>query len=338
MVFRRIICNTIPFQALIYCTGRRLFLPFYHTISDTNLPHIQHLYKVKSPKEFEKELDFILKYYKPITTTELTDLTVNQEKIRKRVFLLSFDDGLREMYDIVFPILRRKGVPALFFLNSAFIDNKDLFFRYKASVLYDALIHTNSSVLNRMEKKTGRSFASNPEIRNWLLAIPYTNRNYLDELAQNIDLDFQQYLIDQKPYLTSSQVLEMAQCGFDFGAHSIDHPYFSELSLTEQLHQANESLKYVYQKLGRKHPSFSFPFFDNEVSKSFYEKLHSDTNPCSPHLIFGSSGMKNDEFPYVLHRLCMEKSGTSGPNFIYTEYIKYIIKAILHKNCREHPL
>jgi hypothetical protein len=35
------------------------------------------------------------------------------------------------------PILRRKGVPATVFVNSDFVDNQDLFFRFKAALIID---------------------------------------------------------------------------------------------------------------------------------------------------------------------------------------------------------
>ena len=45
-------------------------------------------------------------------------------KLDRRCLHLTFDDGFRELHDVVAPILLRKGIPATFFVNSAFIDNK----------------------------------------------------------------------------------------------------------------------------------------------------------------------------------------------------------------------
>jgi peptidoglycan/xylan/chitin deacetylase (PgdA/CDA1 family) len=338
MVFPRMVHKILPFQALVNFSGRKLFLPFYHTVSDIELPHIKHLYQVKNTQEFEKELDFILKHFKPVTASELLDCIGNRKKIRHNSVLFSFDDGLREMYDVVFPILKRKGIPALFFLNSAFVDNKDLFFRYKASVLYEYIGSAKSSLLPLVENTVNVPLKSNADVLKWLLSVNYSNREELDHFAKRIGVDFSQYLIDWKPYLTFGQISEMVVNGFNFGAHSIDHPYYSELSLKEQLRQSNESVQFVREKFGVKQAYFSFPFFDDGVSLSFYKEMFSDLNPNKPNLIFGSSGLVKDEFPLALQRLCMEKSTSTGEDFIYMAYFKYIIKTIVRRNTRKHLL
>ena len=47
----------------------------------------------------------------------------------------ALDDGLSGCHRYIAPLLRKKGIPASFFLNNRFIDNKSLFYRYKASLL-----------------------------------------------------------------------------------------------------------------------------------------------------------------------------------------------------------
>ena len=52
-------------------------------------------------------------------------------------FLLTFDDGFREIYDIIAPILLDKGIPATFFISSGFLDNRELCYQHKASLLVE---------------------------------------------------------------------------------------------------------------------------------------------------------------------------------------------------------
>ena len=65
---------------------------------------------------------------------------VNGEKqLSQGKVFLSFDDGLREVYTIIAPILKERGLPATFFITTDFIDNKKLFYRNKASLLIEAI-------------------------------------------------------------------------------------------------------------------------------------------------------------------------------------------------------
>ncbi len=101
----------IPIKSLLKI-NTPVFQPFYHVVSNDKLPHILN-YNYRNTYQFEKELDFYLKYFKPVSLSEL----MTGKKLPKKVFHLSFDDGLKECAEIIAPILLRKGVPATFFVN-----------------------------------------------------------------------------------------------------------------------------------------------------------------------------------------------------------------------------
>ena len=118
------------FDRLIRWSGQTSIFPFYHTVSPEHLPHISHLYRVLKPAEFEKDLDQLLLCFEPLS---LGDYLENRGGGRtKPNMVLTFDDGLKGCYDFIAPLLKKKGVPATFFLNNRFIDNKGLFYRYTA--------------------------------------------------------------------------------------------------------------------------------------------------------------------------------------------------------------
>ena len=83
---------------------------------------------------YESSVWSVIKY-KPITTFELKKFITENSALPKNAFLLSFDDGLKEVFTTIAPILLKKGVPASFFINPCFIDNNELFYRYKISLL-----------------------------------------------------------------------------------------------------------------------------------------------------------------------------------------------------------
>jgi hypothetical protein len=120
---------------LISMTGQRILLPFYHVVSDEGKDHFKHLYPARSVDEFNADLDFIMKYFQPVSLIELIDLINSGKKPKKPVFHLTFDDGLSEFYNIIAPILKERGISATVFLNNDFIDNKQMFYRFKASLL-----------------------------------------------------------------------------------------------------------------------------------------------------------------------------------------------------------
>jgi peptidoglycan/xylan/chitin deacetylase (PgdA/CDA1 family) len=246
---------------------------------------------------------------------------------------LSFDDGLREFHDVAAPILLRKGIPAVCFLNSAFIDNADLFYRYKASLLIDRLQKRTGN--EEQENLVGTWFKENHLAQTAdyqsLLKVSYTKRHLLDELALLLGLDFNAFLRDQRPYLTSEEIASLIQKGFSFGSHSIDHPEYRFLTEEEQLRQTAESIRVIRLKFGISEKLFSFPFTDYEVKNSFYAKIFDPLQPIAD-LSFGGAGLKKDPVRRNFQRIAFEGTTMDARQILGTEYLYYMIKSIFGKN------
>jgi peptidoglycan/xylan/chitin deacetylase (PgdA/CDA1 family) len=298
--------------------------PFYHTISDENLPHINPLYKPKSTKAFEQDIDFLLKYF-DASPVETALLSVQQPEIlKKNAFHLSFDDGLRGVYEEALPLLYRKGIPATCFVNRDFTDNKQLFFRHKAALLIDRLNHReiSKSTQKEIENRIDKYFPENIPLSSRILSIKYSEQAVLDQLALLLDVDFGEYLKTKKPYLTSVELKEMQKKGFTIGAHSIDHPLFADLEEKEQIRQTLESCKYIKDTFGETKAYFSFPFSDEGLSDSFYKSIENQVD-----LTFGITGIHFRNGGKHIGRIDMEKYGKDAREAINKAFLKYLLKS-----------
>ncbi len=317
----------IPLEWLIRITGQRLFLPFYHTLQqDKPLPHIQHLYQLRTVKDFEKDLDYLLKNYDPISLEDLVIHIKNKQTFNKNTFFLSFDDGLREVYDLAAPILQKKGIPTTVFLNAAFVDNKGLFFRYKASLLIE---HLKTIKLLPASQKKLEQILQSKNTSKAILKVSYTNKETLDKVAELLGYDFQDFLKKEQPYLTSEQIKTLKNRGFSFGSHSIDHPLYNELDLSEQIRQTKTSQHFVNEHFKPNIKAFAFPFTDYGVSNSFFETIKKEE---VLDISFGTAGLKNDMENFHLQRFPVEALPFQMNELINTEYFYYFCKSFLGKN------
>lgn len=68
-----------------------------------------------SEQDFVAHLDYLSRDRVWIGGRELTAFSRGEASLPERSVLLSFDDGLADHFDIVFPLLKERGIPALFF-------------------------------------------------------------------------------------------------------------------------------------------------------------------------------------------------------------------------------
>ncbi|MFO7868924.1 MAG: polysaccharide deacetylase family protein [Bacteroidales bacterium] len=313
---------------LIQITSQKLMLPFYHTISEQRLPHISNLYTLKTIHQFKQDLEYICTYYQPISIEELRDIVYYEKKITKPIFHLSFDDGLKELYTDIAPILEKKGIPATFFINTDFIDNKALFYRYKVSLIIEE-ISQNKASLSALSTYFGIHTNKLNSIKQRLLAYKYNNITEIEKIALFLGLDFTEYLQKHKPYLSKNQTKELLTRGFSIGSHSMNHPHFKDIDTHEKKRQIHGSFNYLEKKLDIHSYYFSYPFSDESVEQDFFNWLYYDAH-CK--LSFGISGLKHDFSGKHLHRIPCEQGKKNVQDILKKEYLYYILKTFFNKN------
>ncbi len=313
------ISRLIP-EKMLFKTDAPFFLPFYHTVSNKELSHILN-YPYPNSAQFEEELDYYLKYFKPVSL----EYVLKNPHSKDKVFHLSFDDGLKECANLIAPVLLKKGIPATFFVNSGFVDNHALFHRYKASLILNEL-------LDKPSKKATQFLNTNELNEKNILQTDISKVDILDETANILGIDFSRVLKSQNPYLTTKQIIELKESGFSIGAHSKNHPEFWNISEEEQLNEIKQSMSWVVDKFNPSIKAFAFPFTDSGISLNLLQKLKLE-NICD--LTFGTAGVKHDECKSHFQRYPAEQSGDFKLNlkseFVYFKLRKTVGKAtVIH--------
>lgn len=308
-------CNIIPIKWLQKVSPIELYLPYHHLVTDYPSPHVSHLYTFKNVKEFEDDLRYLSKYFQTVTVEQVIEHVQNGSSLPKNSFLLTFDDGFKEVRTVVAPLLAKYKIPAIFFLNSSFIDNKELFYRLKVSLLIEEL-KKNPAVALVYAKHLGCSLQ--PEtIISHLKKINYNNKELADKIAGEIGFSFTDFLEKEEPFLTTGQVNELIEMGFTIGAHSKDHPFLPLLSTTEQIEQIDESTEILQNKFDLPHRLFAFPHSDSEVKQEVISNVLSK----GMDLLFGIQNQKLELHNKILHRFNAERPSISLRKQVKAEII-----------------
>jgi peptidoglycan/xylan/chitin deacetylase (PgdA/CDA1 family) len=305
--------------------GKKVIYPFYHHIITPEKDQLtRHIYRTKNEAEFRKDLSYFKKNFKSISLNEL-----QEPKTNELCFLLSFDDGLSNFYHVVAPILIEENIRAVNFINTDFVGNRALFFRYKMNLLIEKFQQNTLSSEQKINIQNilGLKLISIQTVTSALNEVKDHKNPIMDELCEILNIDVKAFLKSEQPYLTHEQIRLLRQKGFTFGAHSKSHPYYSELALEEQIYQTQESLNYLQKEFDIQAPAFAFPFSDDGVSQKFFQEF--------PNMIsFGTAGIKDEELGIEnIQRIPMEhQSVFSAETIVKGELIFYVLKRLLGKH------
>lgn len=333
MGFIKNILYSISNKKMISLINNQTIFPYYHIVKNKEVKHIKNLYKYKDTQQFEKDVKILIKYYKPINPKSFINSS-EEIKIPKNSFLLTFDDGLSEVYDIIIPILKKYHLSAIFFINPDFIDNKESLFKHDISIIVEALKTEQFSKKSLEKIKEILSVDSSKQLIDTIKKIKHSDRHLLKIIAKKLNIDLLNYVNSQKPYLTKENIKEMIDLGFYFGGHTMSHPRLQELGIEKQIIEILDSIKWLKSNFDIDYSLFAFPFWDKGIPRKLIDKIFEYDDKA---IIFGNSGIKKDIYPRMIQRFSLENPNKNIEKTIVTEnfykfYNKIIGQYKIHRN------
>jgi len=193
--------------------------------------------------------------------------------LRCPAVLLTLDDGFRNNAEVAAPILRRYGVPAVFFISSRHCTpGKYLWFIYLkmlgAHFPGDG-VTLNGKFISLQGKQRGVGIQ---ELTSRLLALkPHPHAMHVAIDAQLPPLESfvsAAVLADECAGMTAEQVRELGKDPlFTVGAHTVDHPYLTRCDTEEAERQISENKTWLERVTGSTCDLFAYPLddFDSNI-------------------------------------------------------------------------
>jgi peptidoglycan/xylan/chitin deacetylase (PgdA/CDA1 family) len=318
---------TIMYQALIASLRRRSIrhLPLtilqtltrggpciavYHAVTSDLPEHLRYLSVSREISCFRRDLDCFLRYFHPIALDALIDGIIGDVPLPPNAIHLTCDDGLREAMEVFAPMCRKKGVPATFFLTTAFLDNQHLGDRHFASLLLERIHRLSAgsrrSVMAILESKYPNCIVPSRDWKDLLLSTKSPgHRSVLDLVAELIGFDPAAWLKSARPYAEVSEVQRLIANGFTIGAHTVNHPHFADISIEEQVRQTVTSVKQLREMFNISCTTFAFPFGARDVSPCFYDEVQRE---CGVEVFFGVGSASPTAGNRLVDRISLDHS------------------------------
>jgi hypothetical protein len=218
--------------------------------------------------QFEAQLDELARRHAMIGWPELSARLSGERPLPPGACLLTFDDGVRDHYLNVYPALRSRGLPGLFFAL-AHAPGAGLVLGHKIHFLLARLgvAGLREAAQLRLTPEARAAYARAEE-RYWAngygggQAPEGGQRPEVDVLKSVLQRDlssqaddllshlFEEHIGPEAEaagafYLTRDQITEMAAHGMSFGGHSRSHPWFDWIGAARQAEEIEASAAWL---------------------------------------------------------------------------------------------
>ena len=216
-----------------------------------------------TPLEFENQL---LELKRTGVFVHPNELLLDPDRIiksKENYILITFDDGLKEQYELALPILKKLAIPALFFINTMNYVDKKVSLVHKIhlvrSVVDTASLYVNlKSFTNRALSKKQVHETESAEFKYFLnVVLDYeTQEKFINQLFLS---HFDEQIVLQDLYMNTDQVKELIKLGY-IGSHTHSHLPLGRYDYDTIKRELRISKKYLEKGSNKTIDFVSYPY------------------------------------------------------------------------------
>jgi peptidoglycan/xylan/chitin deacetylase (PgdA/CDA1 family) len=234
-----------------------------------------------TPLQFRKQLEQLSGYGEFISQDDL--LTYRKKPFDKNYFLISFDDGLREQYELAKPILEKMGIPYIFFINTANFSNKNVSLVHKIHLVRSQMapvkllqkLQANS--LTKNEKKAALSHYNYDTEENAILKYFLNFKLSLEKQINLIEPLFSELFNEEKVvedlYFSEDMLQDLSKIGV-LASHSHRHIPLGRIEASEVRKELINTQNFFYKKFGQIAQALSYPYGSRDSCHDIGDLLH----------------------------------------------------------------
>jgi peptidoglycan/xylan/chitin deacetylase (PgdA/CDA1 family) len=218
----------------------------YHNFSDSNQAGTDDVCVTAA----RKQLEYLRRHFRVVPLAQIRERLVSGRGLDRHSVALTIDDGRRNCYQLLFPLLQEFAMPATFFVVSSFIRGEDWIWTDKVLWLSEQQSRPIELSPDRIDAFFRLLNRMRPEARN----------ARIQDMAAAMGVSLPKEIPSKYVPSSWSELREMADSGLvEIGSHTVTHPILSSLTDEESWHELTVSRAQIEEGLGRRVSSFCFP-------------------------------------------------------------------------------
>lgn len=219
----------------------------YHGITDS------------SADAFREQLAFLVRHFKVVSLPTMIERLASDEQAgAANEIVLTFDDGLRNNFTVVYPLLREFQAPAAFFVCPGLIETGNWLWNHEARCRLQSLRPAELSALCARLPAPDQS----PEkIVEWMKTLPMAQRRNAENVIRNATPNFQPTPQQQNAFniMSWNDLAALDSKLITIGSHTLTHPILTTLIEAEITEELRASRRCLEEKLQRPVDFFCYP-------------------------------------------------------------------------------
>jgi len=247
------------------CRPGGAIILMYHSVAPAELaPYIEPPNRI-SPQMFERQMAYLRRHRNVVPLSQLLATIAAGETPPARTVCLSFDDGYLDNYEQALPILKRHGARATFFLSTAYIDERRLYWWDRVSyVVKRSSVPTLSlDYPYRVDIPLGDRTLANERVQRIVKTHPSLDiERFLEQLARAAGVAWSRKLersFADRLLLTWDHVRELKRAGMDIESHTRTHRVLQTLEPREIDDELMGSVADLERELGQRPRAVAYP-------------------------------------------------------------------------------
>ena len=220
----------------------------YHRIGNPELsPYDRGVFSA-TEKGLREQVVYLKQRYHALTVAQILDLKETVRTLDRPAFMVTFDDGYIDNYELAYPILQQFEIPGVFFIPTMILDGGAPFW-------WDVvawLVRNSRNNLICYDPEMGKQVNLNQQSREDVIREILQNiktkttcdyQGYLKHLASECSMSLETLVREPNAplFMSERMIVEMHRNGMVFGSHGHTHRILSHLSLDEQEQELAQS-------------------------------------------------------------------------------------------------
>ena len=224
-------------------------------------------------RTLERQLDWLGRRYRFVDIGLAAQAVASGDRNGKPLAAVSFDDGYRDVYELAFPLLRRKGIPFAVFVITDFVGTQkpqihdELYLllsqafaaweepKHKLAALLRDLDVDESALANGVTGRRDEAFSLTRVLLNQLSQ----KQLQLVVDALRVQLDPANDRTGEFRSLDWGQITALHRAGVTIGSHTCSHALLTNEPHQKALREARDSRAILQQRLGTGVEHFAYP-------------------------------------------------------------------------------